>query len=67
VPIGSAAVPASARSAGIAADLARDQAPIAVFSQPYQAEFVSERLGCLIEQPAFGGLDLAALCLRKNG
>jgi ABC-type transport system substrate-binding protein len=50
----------------IAADLARNQAPIAVFSQPYQAEFVSERLGCLTEQPVFGGLDLAALCLRKK-
>ncbi len=50
----------------IAADLARDQAPIAVFSQPYQAEFVSTRLACLIDQPAFGGLDLAALCLRKK-
>jgi DNA-binding SARP family transcriptional activator/ABC-type transport system substrate-binding protein len=48
----------------IAADLARNQAPIAVFSQPYQAEFVSARLGCLIHQPAFGGLDLAALCIR---
>jgi hypothetical protein len=48
----------------IAADLARDQAPIAVFSQPYQAEFVSTRLACLIHQPAFGGLDLAALCIR---
>ena len=50
----------------IAADLARNQAPIAVFSQPYQAEFISKRLGCLTEQPAFGGLDLAALCLRKK-
>ena len=50
----------------IAADLARNQAPIAVFSQPYQAEFVSKRLGCLIEQPAFGGLNLAALCLRDK-
>jgi DNA-binding SARP family transcriptional activator/ABC-type transport system substrate-binding protein len=50
----------------IAADLARNQAPIAVFSQPYQAEFVSKRLGCLTEQPAFGGLDLAALCLREK-
>lgn len=50
----------------IAADLARDQAPIAVFSQPYQAEFVSKRLGCLTEQPVFGGLDLAALCLRES-
>jgi peptide/nickel transport system substrate-binding protein len=48
----------------IAADLARDKAPIAVFSQPYQAELVSTRLGCLIHQPAFGGLDLAALCIR---
>jgi ABC-type transport system substrate-binding protein len=48
----------------IAADLARNQAPIAVFSQPYQAEFVSTRLACLIHQPAFGGLDLAALCIR---
>jgi DNA-binding SARP family transcriptional activator/ABC-type transport system substrate-binding protein len=50
----------------IAVDLARDQAPIAVFSQPYQAEFVSTRLGCMIHQPAFGGLDLAALCLHKR-
>jgi hypothetical protein len=50
----------------IAADLARNQAPMAVFSQPYQAEFVSKRLGCLTEQPVFGGLDLAALCLRKK-
>ncbi len=50
----------------IASDLARDQAPIAVFSQPYQAEFVSERLGCLIHQPAFGGLNLAALCIRRE-
>jgi DNA-binding SARP family transcriptional activator/ABC-type transport system substrate-binding protein len=59
--------PARERAFGrIAADLARNQAPIAVFSQPYQAEFVSERLGCLTEQPVFGGLDLAALCLRKK-
>jgi DNA-binding SARP family transcriptional activator/ABC-type transport system substrate-binding protein len=48
----------------IAVDLARDQAPIAVFSHPYQAELVSTRLACLIHQPAFGGLDLAALCIR---
>lgn len=51
----------------IAADLERNQAPIAVFSQPYQAEFISKRLGCLTEQPAFGGLDLAALCPAKEG
>ncbi len=50
----------------IASDLARNQAPIAIFSQPYQAELVSTRLACLIDQPAFGGLDLAALCLRKK-
>ena len=48
----------------IAVGLARNQAPIAVFSQPYQAEFVSTRLACLIHQSAFGGLDLAALCIR---
>jgi hypothetical protein len=27
-------------------------------------ELVSERLGCLVEQPEYPGLDLAALCVR---
>jgi hypothetical protein len=29
-------------------------------------ELRSSRLGCIVHQPEYGGVDLAALCLRKG-
>jgi DNA-binding SARP family transcriptional activator/ABC-type transport system substrate-binding protein/streptogramin lyase len=51
-----------AAAAPIAARLERDAIVIGVGDRA-APELVSARLGCLIEQPMYPGLDLAALCL----
>ena len=47
------------------AQVARDDAPLAAFAVDNVAEFLSPRLGCAVFQPAYGGLSLGALCLRR--
>ena len=49
-------------AAAVAARLEREAAYIG-YSDRATAELVSKRLGCRIDQPAYPGLDLAALCL----
>jgi ABC-type transport system substrate-binding protein len=48
----------------LAARLERDVAPIAVYGAPVTPEFFSARLGCQVEQPVIGGVDIGALCVR---
>jgi hypothetical protein len=47
----------------VAERLARDAVYVA-FANRVTPELLSKRLGCVVEQPVFPGLDLAALCLR---
>jgi ABC-type oligopeptide transport system substrate-binding subunit len=48
----------------VAARLERDVTPIAVNSAPVTPEFFSARLGCQVEQPIIGAVDIGALCVR---
>jgi DNA-binding SARP family transcriptional activator/ABC-type transport system substrate-binding protein/streptogramin lyase len=62
-----AAFPPSHREAAataIAARLERDAVYIG-FSDRATPELVSKRLRCIVDQPEYPGLDLAALCIRK--
>ena len=45
----------------LATSLARDSVPLAGISQPLDHEFVSSRVGCVVQQPVYG-LDLTRLC-----
>ncbi|HYB29899.1 MAG TPA: ABC transporter substrate-binding protein [Solirubrobacteraceae bacterium] len=45
-------------------EIARDAAPLIAYANPPEHEFFSARVGC--QTYAFYGLDLAALCLRRN-
>ena len=38
----------------------------AVYASRAMPELVSRRLGCIVHQPVYPGLDLAALCLRDG-
>jgi serine/threonine-protein kinase len=48
----------------LAAGLEREVTPIAVVSTPVTPEFFSGRLGCQVEQPVIGAVDIGALCIR---
>ena len=48
----------------LAARLERDVTPIAVHSAPVTPEFFSARMGCQVEQPVIGAVDIGALCVR---
>jgi hypothetical protein len=48
----------------LAARLEREVAPIAVFAVPATPEFFSARMGCQVEQPIIGAVDIGALCVR---
>jgi serine/threonine-protein kinase len=48
----------------LAAKIERNVAPIAVRGTPVTPEFFSARLGCQVEQPVIGAVDLGALCVR---
>ncbi len=48
----------------VTARLERDVAPIAVYGAPVTPEFFSARMGCQVEQPAIGAVDIGALCVR---
>jgi hypothetical protein len=42
------------------------QSLFAVYDSGAIPELVSRRLGCIVHQPMFPGVDLAALCLRES-
>jgi len=44
--------------------LERDVTPIAVYASPATPEFFSARMGCQVEQPVVGAVDIGALCVR---
>ena len=48
------------------ADLVRNGAPLVAFGNEVDHDFFSARMGCQIYNPAAGGIDLAALCIRKR-
>ncbi len=47
-------------------DLERDVVPLAGYGTAVLPEFFSARMGCRIEQPILGTVDLAALCVKKS-
>ncbi len=47
----------------VAARLEREAVHVG-FSDPATPELVAARLGCVVDQPEYPGLDLAALCLK---
>jgi serine/threonine-protein kinase len=47
-------------------ELRRDVVPLAAFGTPTIPELFSGRVGCRVEQPIFGAVDLGALCIRKS-
>jgi ABC-type transport system substrate-binding protein len=46
--------------------LERNVAPFAAFATPVVPEFFSPRIGCRIEQPVVGVVDIGALCIAKR-
>jgi serine/threonine-protein kinase len=48
----------------LAASLERDLTPLAVFATGVTPEFFSARMGCQVEQPVIGAVDIGALCVR---
>jgi len=46
------------------ADLSRNAAPWVAISNSSSRDFFSARMGCQVFQPAFGMMDIAALCIR---
>jgi len=48
----------------LAARIERNFAPIAVRGMPVTPEFFSARMGCQVEQPVVGAVDIGALCVR---
>jgi hypothetical protein len=41
-------------------------APVAAYGTPVLPEFSSARIGCLVEQPITGQVDIGALCVNKS-
>jgi DNA-binding SARP family transcriptional activator/ABC-type transport system substrate-binding protein/streptogramin lyase len=54
-----------AQAAALAAKIER-QVLYAVYEQSAVPELVSPRVGCIVHQPEYEGVDLTALCLRKG-
>jgi ABC-type transport system substrate-binding protein/class 3 adenylate cyclase/tRNA A-37 threonylcarbamoyl transferase component Bud32/streptogramin lyase len=46
--------------------LAREVAPYAAYSTPVMPEFFSARVGCGVEQPVIGAVDIGTLCIKKS-
>jgi ABC-type transport system substrate-binding protein len=46
--------------------LERNVAPFAAYSTPVLPEFFSARVGCGVEQPVIGAVDIATLCVTKH-
>jgi serine/threonine-protein kinase len=61
--IGQARVDAYRR---LAIRLERDLAPLAVYSTSTTPELFSARVGCGVEQPVIGAVDLGTLCVRRH-
>jgi ABC-type oligopeptide transport system substrate-binding subunit len=51
--------------AALDADLARKAAPFVAIANDSELDFFSARVGCQVFQPVYG-VDLAALCIRKE-
>jgi DNA-binding SARP family transcriptional activator/ABC-type transport system substrate-binding protein len=51
-------------AAALARTIERDS-PLAVYGQGAVPELTSRRLGCVVHQPEYTGVDLAALCLKN--
>jgi ABC-type transport system substrate-binding protein/class 3 adenylate cyclase/streptogramin lyase len=49
----------------LAGTLERDVAPFVAYGTPVLPEFFSGRLGCRVEQPVIGAVDIGALCIRS--
>ena len=49
----------------LAAKLERNVAPFAAYATPVLPEFFSTRIGCRVEQPIVGAVDLGALCVKS--
>jgi ABC-type oligopeptide transport system substrate-binding subunit/streptogramin lyase len=50
----------------LADSLERNVAPFAAYATPTLAELFSARMGCRVEQPQFGGVNLGLLCVDKH-
>jgi ABC-type oligopeptide transport system substrate-binding subunit len=50
----------------LALKLERNVAPFAAYSTPVLPEFFSARIGCRVEQPIIGAVDIGTLCIRKH-
>jgi hypothetical protein len=49
----------------LAQKLERNVAPFAAYSTPVLPEFFSARVGCRVEQPVIGAVDIGKLCVKK--
>ena len=61
--IGTLASPERERRAAVLARRIDQQSLFAVYGYSTVPELVSKRLGCIVHQPQYAGVDLAALCL----
>jgi DNA-binding SARP family transcriptional activator/ABC-type transport system substrate-binding protein/streptogramin lyase len=58
--------PARERAALALAQKIEKESLVAVYVSDAIPELVSKRLGCIVHQPEFAGVDLAALCIRNG-
>lgn len=59
--------PRRERSAAALAMRLEEKSLFAVYAYSAVPELVSQRLGCIVHQPEYAGVDLAALCLKSSG
>ena len=50
----------------LAAKVERNVAPFAAYATPVLPEFFSARVGCGVEQPVVGAVDIGTLCIKKQ-
>jgi hypothetical protein len=50
----------------LAGELERNVAPFAAYASPVLAELFSARMGCRVEQPQFGAVNIGMLCVKKR-
>jgi ABC-type oligopeptide transport system substrate-binding subunit/class 3 adenylate cyclase/streptogramin lyase/predicted Ser/Thr protein kinase len=50
----------------LALKLERNVAPFAAYATPVLPEFFSARVGCRVEQPVVGAVDIGSLCITKH-
>jgi hypothetical protein len=46
--------------------LERNVAPFAAYATPVLPEFFSARVGCQVEQPIIGAVDIGTICIAKH-